>query len=150
MLLENFKLIDSIGIELDGVYLDLHSNFDFVKLSYDIDGRCVEFDWNKNAGDWAHKEQFERLKLIFKSVDIFCVHPRDSEKPFSEDDCLSYIGYLHPDDLSLMNGFLPPEQSEENYHMILGFESGLVVKIFSKSVVLLAKSPMCQGSCRLN
>ena len=139
MLLENFKVVDSIAIEIVGTFLDLHSNFDFVKLEYNIEERIVELDWKKCSGEWAKLEQYERLKLIFKSVEIFSVNSRDSEKPFTEDDSLSYIGYLHPDDLSLMEGFLPPEQSEDNYHMILGFESGLVLKIYSESVLLVVK-----------
>ncbi|QDO85226.1 hypothetical protein FM037_20765 [Shewanella psychropiezotolerans] len=138
MLLENFKIVDSIAIEFTGTFLDLHSNFDFVKLAYNIEERTVELDWKKCSGEWAKLEQYKKLKLVFKSVDIFRVNPRDSEKPFSEDDCLSYIGYLHPDDLNLMEGFLPSEQSEDNYHMVLGFESGLVLKIYSELVLLVA------------
>ncbi len=134
MLIENFKVVDSIAIEIDGVYLDLHSNFDFIKLSYDIGKRCVELEWNKCSGEWAKAEKNERLKMVFKSVDVFRTHSRDSKKPFSEDACLSYIGFLHSDDLAIMDGFLPAEDSDENYHMILGFESGFAVKIFAKSI----------------
>lgn len=139
MLLENFKIVDSIAIEFVGAYLDLHSNFDFINLAYNIDERVAELDWKKCSGEWAKLEQYSKLKLIFKTVELFSVNPRECKKPFSEDDSLSYIGYLHPEDLSMMEGFLPPEQADDNYHMILGFESGLAIKLYSESVLLIVE-----------
>lgn len=136
MLLKNFKIIDSIAIEFENDYLDLHSNFDFLSMLYNVENRTVELNWAKCSGEWAKHEKYKNLQLVFNFVDIFCVHPRDSEKSFSEDDSLSYIGYLNPNDLEVMEGFLPPEQSKDDYHMVLGFESGLVLKIYSKSAHL--------------
>ncbi|MFM9815947.1 hypothetical protein ACKI16_46670, partial [Streptomyces scabiei] len=75
MLLENFKIVDSIAIENDGAYLDLHSNFDFVNLAYNIDERIVELNWKKCSGEWAKSEQYKSLKLIFKLIEIFCASP---------------------------------------------------------------------------
>lgn len=135
---ENFFIIGSVAIEYNGSYLDLHNNFDFTALSYEVSTRRVVLEWNKNLGEWARAENYERLKLLFENVSIFCIHPRNSSQPFSEDDCLSYIGYLHPDDIELMEGFLPPEQSENNYHLVLSFESGLVIKLYSETVKLIA------------
>lgn len=139
MLVENFVIVDSGAIEYNGCYLDLHNNFDFTALTYDVSKRCVVLEWCRNQGEWAGKEKYERLKLLFESVSIFTVRPRNNAKPYSEDESLSYLGYLHPDDLELMDGFLPPEQSCNDYHLVLGFESGLVIKLYSETIRLLVE-----------
>ncbi|MBU3057894.1 hypothetical protein [Pseudomonas indica] len=132
MRLENFKIIDSIAIEYGGYYLDLHNNFNFVGLVYDVPRQRIELEWNKNLGEWSRNERYEKIKLTFDAVSVFCVRARDQAKPFSEDECLSYIGYLHPDDMDVMDGFLPVGQSSDDYHVILGFEGGLVIKLYSR------------------
>lgn len=134
---ENFLVIDSVAIEYDGSYLDLHNNFDFTALTYEVSTRRVALEWRKNSGEWARNENYEKFKLLFENVSVFYVYTRNSSKPFSEDDCLSYIGYLHPDDVELMEGFLPPEQSGNDYHLIFGFESGLVIKLYSENIKLI-------------
>ncbi len=136
MLAKNFKIVDSIGIEFNERFLDLHSNYDFKSLSYDIQNKTIELGWTKCAGDWAKDEIYQGLKLVFSCVYVFSVRPRDNDKSFSEDDCLSFLGYLHPDDLELMDGFLPLEKAGKNYDLFLGFESGLAIKLYAEAVEL--------------
>lgn len=135
---KNFKVVDSTGIEFLGQFLDLHSNYDFTSVSYDVCNKSVEMCWKKCSGSWAENEKYQKLKLKFSSVSVFSVRPRDGEKPFSEDDCLSYLGFLHPDDLDLMDGFLPPDKSEDGFHLVFGFESELVIKLYADSVELIS------------
>ncbi|MES2822751.1 MAG: hypothetical protein V4732_04045 [Pseudomonadota bacterium] len=148
MILKNFKIEESHGIEYEGKFLDLHSNYDFVKFSYDISCQSVALYWNKSEEDWAVKEPFENLRLQFNSISIFAVRSRDDKKPFSEDDCLSYIGYMHPDDIEIMNGFLPKKMANDKYHLVLGFESGMAIKLFCETAELFSKSmgPVSQPS----
>jgi len=136
MQLIDFKIVDSMALEKDSYYFDLHSNYDFVGLSYNVVNQQVVLEWKKSTENWAKNERYQNLKLIFDSVSLFCISPRDDEKPLSEDNCLSHIGYLHPDDMELMEGFLPADQSGDNYHLVIGFESNLVVKVYSKLVKL--------------
>lgn len=138
MRLENFRMASSTVLEFDGVYIDLHSNYDFCGLSYDVSDKCVVLKWKRCSGLWAEGDIYKSVDLVFNSVQVFGVRPRCNDKPFSEDDSLGYMGYLHPDDIDVMDGFLFPEQARGNYHLIFGFESDLVVKLYSESVELMA------------
>lgn len=137
MNLKNFKIKESYGIEYKGKFLDLHSNYDFIKFSYDVSSQAVFLEWNKSQGEWSVKEPFEKLIMKFSSISIFAMRSRDRQKPFSEDNCLSYIGYLHPDDFEVMDGFLPEKLANDSYHLVLGFESGMVIKLFCNDVELI-------------
>ena len=111
--------------------MDLHNNFNFAGLTYEVSEQRIELEWYRVLGEWSRNERYEKIKLIFDAVSVFCVHARDQAKPFSEDECLSYIGYLHPDDMDVMDGFLPVDQSSDGCHIVLGFEGGLVIKLYS-------------------
>lgn len=140
MILKNFKIQESYGIEYEGEFLDLHSNYDFVKYSYNVSCQSAELEWVKNAGEWATKEQFKKLILKFNSVSFFAVKARDEQQPYSEDKCLSHIGYLHPDDTEIMNGFLPEKMARDGYHLVLGFESDLFIKLLCADAELFTIS----------
>lgn len=140
MKIENFSIPDSVAIDFQGCYLDLHNNYDFSGLTYEVDSQRVTLKWSKSDGEWAEKEVYSGLSLVFDSVSVFSVSPRASEQPFSEDNCLSYIGFLHPDDIDLMDGFLPPENAGDTYHLVFGFDSGQVVKLYAEVVSLLVTS----------
>ncbi len=140
MKIENFLVSDdSIAVEYEGNYLDLHNNYSFISFNYNIRTQQVELKWVKNQGEWAEKELYNELKIIFNSVYVFKVNPRDVELPFSEDECLDCIGYLHPDDIELMDGFLTPDFADDSYHLVFGFQSGLFIKIYAETVYLVAK-----------
>ena len=46
----NFTVSDNIAIEKGGDYLDLHSDFDFVNISYDQSRNMLEL-WGKVGGN---------------------------------------------------------------------------------------------------
>ena len=134
---DNFSVADSVAIEYEGCYFDLHNNYDFTGLTYEVNSQRVILEWSKGESEWAEKEIYSSLKLVFDFVSIFNVTSRISGQPFSADDCLSYMGYLHPDDIDLMDGFLPRENADESYHLVFGFEGGQVVKLYAETVKLL-------------
>lgn len=136
MNLVNFKIADSIAIESGAQYFDLHSNYDFRGFAFNTKDNSLTLEWTKCTGAWAEKENVNFLKMMFDKVSVFAVKSRDIDIPSSENETLAYVGFLHPDDTELMEGFLPPEYNSGEHHLVFGFESELVIKVFSKSVVL--------------
>jgi hypothetical protein len=62
MKLANFSIAkDYIAVEFDGVYCDLHNNFDFIGLSYDFLNRRVEHSWVKLKATWVSEESPDSL-----------------------------------------------------------------------------------------
>lgn len=74
--------------------------------------------------------------MIFQAVYFFTIHQKGLLKKENDDRSLSFIGYLHPEDLEIIDGSLLTKCEHNSYHIILGFESGMSVRIFAKEVRL--------------
>ena len=99
MKLENFE-VDGDGISLNwqGHNLDLHNCFNFQSIRYDVTFRQVELIWRRSPEEWAKRTVLPGLTLVFKSVTFFRVKERDTEFPFTEDNCLMGVSF-HPAEL---------------------------------------------------
>lgn len=137
MELIGFKLQDQIAILTnDGYYFDLHSNFDFTNLEYDAINKIIIFTWKKSIGNWAKEEKIGNIQIKFQDVSFFVVHQKKYIKKTDNDQTLSFIGYLHPEDLDINDGSLLTNREHKSFHIILGFESGMSVRIFANEVRL--------------
>lgn len=137
MELIEFQLRDQIALlTTGGDYFDLHSNFDFINLEYDIINKSVIFSWKKSIGSWAKEEKVSNIHMKFQEVSFFSIHQKHLLKNTDCDSNLSFIGYLHPEDSEITNGCLSTNSEHKNFHIILGFESGMSIRIFAKAVIL--------------
>ncbi|MBQ0726300.1 MAG: hypothetical protein KBT77_02990 [Thalassolituus oleivorans] len=134
MNLSNFNIAsDFIAIESNGVYYDLHNNFEFTGLSYDVLNRKVKLSWVKSTGDWVAVNFPNTLDLNFSGVSLFKCKERDSGVPYTEDDCLGSLGFIHNDMVNEIEGFVSIEPSDDACHLNLSFESGFALKIAADS-----------------
>jgi hypothetical protein len=133
MKLENFSVSDdNIALEVDDMYLDLHNNFDFKAIEYSIDKRVIRLFWGKNSGEWVPEENPRTITLEFHGVMRFKMNDRDPSIPFSEDDCLSTMGFLPPEMWDYMDGYSPHKPSDED-DLLMDFMSGAALKIKAES-----------------
>jgi len=133
MKLANFSIAkDFIAVEIDGVYYDLHNNFDFIGLSYDLLNRRMELSWVKSKGTWVSEDSSDSLSLKFLGVSLFKCKERDSDVPYSEDDCLSAMGFIHNDMIDEIEGFAHIEPKPDACHLNISFMSGFAIKIASE------------------
>lgn len=91
-------------------------------------------DWDTHYSlsltlSWMSPADERRLEMRFDSIEMLQLRGIDARVPRKEDRRLSFFGYVHPEDLDLMDGFLPEDLAGEGFHFILSFEGGLVVKL---------------------
>jgi hypothetical protein len=130
MILTNFKLNkDTISVEIDGTYIDLHNLYDFKTIEYNVDKRSINLSWIKGEGEYVPENLPQSVILIFENVMRFAARERNLEIPFSEDDCVNYLGFLPKDSWDNLDGFLDFEPVNSDEHMIIEFMSGAVFKI---------------------
>lgn len=143
MLLTNFSFADDfIALEQNENYYDLHNNFKFINLSYEVASRRVSFSWQIRNEEWVSETDPYELELVFESVKLFKVKERDSDEPYSEDDCLSTIGFVHiglVDELECYHLNVP---TIDECHLNICFESGFAVKVSSGKATLVIKSSL--------
>jgi hypothetical protein len=127
---------DCIGIERGSDYFDLHNNYDFQGLSYNVVDRTIELFWCRGTGDWIKLTDPTALRLVFSNVHLFKAHERDAALPFTEDDCLDSIGFFWDEMLPEMQGYSSNMPKEGCTHLNATFVSGFSVKIGAESVCL--------------
>jgi hypothetical protein len=137
MNLKNFSIADDfIALEQGESYFDLHNNFSFVALSFDVALRKLTFEWKRRDESWVSTKDPESLELQFNDVSLFKIKERDSDEAYTEDDCLSSMGFIHNELLNEVEGFSNLEPTDDANHLNIGFQSGFAVKVAAGSVSL--------------
>ncbi|WP_370980208.1 hypothetical protein [Agaribacterium sp. ZY112] len=143
MHLANFKVEDTASsIEVEGSHRDLHNNFLFYALDYDIANREIRLRWRLRDADWVAGDDPEYLDLIFQSVSLFKSKERDLDSPYSEDDCLSTIGFIGNDMIEDVESYSYTSPSNEASHLNISFMSGFAIKVASGSAKCIQGSSL--------
>jgi len=114
------------------MYLDLHNNFDFESIEYNIDKRVIRLVWRKNTAKRVPERNPGKITLEFYGVMRFKMTARDPALPFTEDDCLNTIGFLPADNWDYMDGYSPQKSSADD-DFLIHFMSGAALKIKAES-----------------
>ena len=127
---------DFIALECDQKRYDLHNNFVFQGLTYSSEQRTLNLLWRRGRGDWVNPAEPAELRLSFARVYLFKTQERNSELPFTEDNCLDSIGFMWDDLAAEMQAFTSSEPKDGCTHLIANFVSGLSIKIGAESATL--------------
>ena len=76
---ENFTTEGAIYLRHAGEDLDLHNDYDFVGLSYEVRDRTLDLRWTRSTGDWVRAGLPAALRLSCRGVTHFwlpCETPR--------------------------------------------------------------------------
>lgn len=130
----NFEIVDGIYLVQESHELDLHNNFDFKGLDYSVEERSLALRWRRSNGDWVSSGTPKALTVEFKGVSEFRFMPRDSEMPFTEDDCINSFGYWVDDDWA--EGVITlalNQKAEPHWLTAIDFMSGAILVVQAES-----------------
>jgi hypothetical protein len=130
----NFEIVDGIYLVQEGYELDLHNNFNFTNLDYSVEQRKLVLNWQRSKGEWVSSDTPNALVIEFKEVTEFRFMPRDSEMPFTEDDCINSFGYWVDEDWA--EGVImvePNQKAEPQWLTAIDFMSGAVLAVQANS-----------------
>lgn len=130
----NFSIVEAHAVEVDGLFLDLHNDFEFTGLSCDSELGRVSLFWERSRESCVTKGAPARLSIVFDAVSLFKVNFVSGGHGALEGRTLQFVGYLHPEDVETMNGCLDERESSDDFHIVFGFENGLSVKLYSDLV----------------
>ena len=134
MLLKNFRFEENYAIVYGDDWLDLHNDYDLQVLCYNALSNRVELRWNR-AIDHSVKATYSQVRLSFCNVLLLKTAFQATLDCMSDAPILEFVGFLHPDDIELMEGCLLQEESDSSYHIIFRFANGLAVKCFSEELI---------------
>src|SRR5580765_2799038 len=126
----NFEIRKGIYLVQAPHELDLHNNFDFQGLNYSIEERTLLLTWRRSKGEPVVSGSPESVSIEFREVSEFRFQPRDSELPFTEDDCVSTFGYWTDEEWA--DGIIAPEPSQTpdpSWLTAIKFMSGAIIAV---------------------
>ena len=130
----NFEIVDGIYLVQESYELDLHNNFDFKNLDYCVEERKLTLNWERSKGDWVGSDTPQKVAVEFINVSEFRFMPRDSEVPYTEDDCLNSFGYWVDEDWAEGVVVVEPNQmAEPQWLTAIDFMSGAVLAVQAES-----------------
>lgn len=130
----NFEIVDGIYLLQGNYELDLHNSFNFTHLDYSIVQRNLVLHWERATGDWVSSNTPSSLTIKFTTVSEFRFMPRDSEVPFTEDDCINSFGYWVDEDWTDGEVIIAPNQKVEPHWLTaINFMSGAILAVQAES-----------------
>lgn len=130
----NYEIVDGIHLVQSSHELDLHNDFIFQNLDYSVAERKLVLNWVCSKGQWVSEGTPNSVTIEFNEVGEFRFMPRDSELPFTEDDCISSFGYWVDEDW--VEGIItlaPNQKAEPHWLTAIEFMSGAVIAIQAES-----------------
>jgi hypothetical protein len=130
----DFEIKDGIYLSQPPHEIDLHNNFDFCGLDYSTEHRTLSLHWRRSAGDWVAGSTPASVSVEFREVSEFRFFPRDAERPFTEDDCVSTWGYWTDEewaDRVIMTG--PTQMPDPRWLTGIYFMSGATIAVQASS-----------------
>jgi hypothetical protein len=130
----DFEIKESIYLIQGQHRLDLHNNFDFLKLEYSVETRTLTLYWRASRREGVPTNLPTFVRIEFRGVSQFRFEPRKAEVPFTEDNCLSGFGYWVDEDLADKFVLLGPGQTPEpEWLTAVHFMSGATVAVQAQS-----------------
>ncbi len=127
---------DFISITKDGVYVDLHNNYDFMGYNYNVKQKEFDLSFKRSNGDWTINEVFN--EVVFKFQDVSFLKIKEASTfDFPEDEsCVSMVGISTFDMRNVMDSVIDLGAIPENFDMLFIFEQGQAIRICAESALI--------------
>lgn len=133
----NFEIIENYAVRLNGIYIDLHDNFEFKRISEFNNNVHIEFI--KSFRDSVHKNEFEKLTFTHNNV-TFKNSANGENSKFPEDEnTLSEISFIPDSMQEIDNVFIKQNKPNENDDIIYLFENGKMFRLNCERIDLITE-----------
>lgn len=132
----NFDIKDNHALEIAGLHIDLHNNFDFVGFDYNVPDREIKLHWKKSSGEYINKNELSSLILIHKTVAFLKVVEQDERSNYHDDICLAEITFFPSTAREINDSVVPQSKPNEGDDILYFFENGQLIRINCEQIEL--------------
>ncbi|PJI99441.1 hypothetical protein CLU85_4285 [Acidovorax sp. 69] len=118
----NFLLQSGIYLVAGNAQLDLHNDYDFVSVEFNVAVQAVDLRWQRSSSTRVSKDLPLCVSLKFEDVTHFEAIPGDPSFPKSESLCLSSFGYCTNDEWG-KSQFWVEKEPEQDWGWSFQFQS---------------------------
>lgn len=133
----NFQLTKNYALNYQGRHIDLHNNFDFIKIEFSVETMMLILRWRMATGNWVQQDELPCLTLIHKNVSYLNILPRNSSMPLSEDSCLSDITFWPSSSRAINDSITDQNLPNEEDDILYIFQSGQIIRVNCKEIELV-------------
>ncbi|MFK8046562.1 MAG: hypothetical protein AB8B72_13780 [Crocinitomicaceae bacterium] len=133
----NFEIEDNYAIQLNGVHIDLHNNFEFVEI-LEL-GNDVQIVFLRSTGDWVHENEFQKLIFIHKNVNFKNSAIGDNSEFPEDENTLSAISFFPKTMREVNDGFMLQKKPNELDDIIYLFENGKMFRLNCEQIELVTE-----------
>lgn len=135
----NFEIEDNYAIRVNGRLIDLHNNFDFIKMADNPDNNEIHLTFIKSNGSWVQKNEFSQVTFLLSNLTYKYFGNGDSDNYSEDSKCLSDISFF-PSDLREINDSITYQSEPNEYDdLIFLFQDGKVVRVNCEKAEVLLK-----------
>src|SRR6185312_2791547 len=133
-MLRDFEIKHGIYLVQSPHELNLHDDFDFLCLDYSVEHRTLHLRWRRSGAAWVTPGIPASVMIEFREVSEFRFRPRDSARPFTEDDCVDAFGFWTDEDWASGVTIVEPSQTPDpKWLTAIAFMSGAVLAVQATS-----------------
>jgi hypothetical protein len=133
MKLVDFSIDENHGLCVGACQVDLHNDYNFTGFKYDPCNNFAEFQWLR--ADTASPLALHRTVILrFIELRVFFAAMEYRADTVNDSETLDFIGFLHSEDVDVMNGCLTQSEADSTYHLIIRFLNGMTFKCYANSV----------------
>ena len=130
----NFEIEENYAVQLNGMHIDLHNNFDFIELVKN--GKNITIVFKQTLGDWVKNDEFKNLNFEFKNVSYEYFEDGDPKATKEDTQQLGEITFFPAKSREINDGFIPQVKPKMNDDLIMFFEDGKVFRIGCEKIEL--------------
>jgi hypothetical protein len=137
----NFEITDNYALNYEGRHIDLHNNFDFAGLDYNVINREIKLHWKKANSDWVDKNEVSSLVLTHIGVTFLSLIGQEEKSTYEDDRCLVEITFFPSTERAINDSIVPQPKPNDGDDILYFFENGQLFRIHCEQIELGIKMP---------
>jgi hypothetical protein len=133
-----FTWLTDTRVETDEHKLDLHEDYMFRQLSYDVARRSLNLNFVLRNSEAVYEGIPARCVISVSEVTSLEISPRDPVMPFNEDDCFSGLAFL-ADEEWCTEPFWRDGAPEDQWSWVFDFMSDMQIIVDGETASLIVR-----------
>jgi hypothetical protein len=144
-MIRNFKIHNSIAIQIDSSYFDLHNCYDLEQIRLLVcNESSIEMSFQRTEGHWVPTDSPKRIQIVFQKIKYLEFSPflLNNFSPNIEE-----VGFKEANDHDY-NWLLTEEQADNDCHIFFRFENEEYLRLYCEQIsFLILHSISPAGAC---
>lgn len=132
----NFDIIDNIALNYQGLYIDLHNNFNFEKIEFNVDHNEVKLTWKKTDGEWVGKNELSKIILTHNGVDYLKIMGQDENSFLQDKNTLAEISFFPSTSRGINDSMSSQQKPNPDDDIMYFYENGQAIRIHCDKIEL--------------